>query len=112
MASILSRFGKISEDMVMSWMRNLEEDNVKKFNPTTCIIVVDFGGEVVVGHVEGDLCFMGYIGCESLVGCGYGGGGGRIHDDSSSNEDSVEDSSLIEEKGFNSKPYLVGLMKQ
>ncbi|GJW85043.1 ribonuclease H-like domain-containing protein [Tanacetum coccineum] len=46
------------------------------------------------------------------LGCGYGGGGGRIHDDSSYNEDSVEDSSLIEEKGFNSKPYLVGLMKQ
>ncbi|GJV77969.1 hypothetical protein Tco_1509553 [Tanacetum coccineum] len=62
-------------------------------------------------HVEGDLSFMGYIGCESLVGCCYGGGG-RIHDDSSCNEDLVEDSSLIEEKGFNSKPYLVGLMKQ
>nr|GEV84105.1 retrovirus-related Pol polyprotein from transposon TNT 1-94 [Tanacetum cinerariifolium] len=45
-------------------------------------------------------------------GCSCGGGGGRIHDDSFHNEDSVEDSSLIEVKGFNSKPYLVGLMKQ
>nr|GFB34006.1 hypothetical protein [Tanacetum cinerariifolium] len=44
--------------------------------------------------------------------CGYGSDGGRIHDDSFCNEDSVEDSSLIEVKGFNSKPYLVGLMKQ
>ncbi|GJT24624.1 transposon ty3-I gag-pol polyprotein [Tanacetum coccineum] len=44
--------------------------------------------------------------------CGYGGGGGRIHDDSFLNEDSVEYSSLIEVKGFNSKPYLVGLMKK
>ncbi|GKA88963.1 hypothetical protein Tco_0810775 [Tanacetum coccineum] len=45
----------------------------------------------------------------SLVSCGYGGGGGRIDDDSSCNEDSVEDSSLIEVKRFNSKPYVVGV---
>nr|GEX45915.1 hypothetical protein [Tanacetum cinerariifolium] len=42
---------------------------------------------------------------------GCGGGGGRIHDDSFDNDNSVEDSILIEVKGFNSKPYLVGLMK-
>ncbi|GKB00180.1 hypothetical protein Tco_0828173 [Tanacetum coccineum] len=29
--------------------RELEEDNVKKCNPTTCIIMVGFGGEVVIG---------------------------------------------------------------
>ncbi|GJQ89538.1 hypothetical protein Tco_0000677 [Tanacetum coccineum] len=46
-----------------------------------------------------------------MVGCGYGGSGGRIHDDSSCNEDLVEDSSLIEVKRFNSKPYLVGWME-
>nr|GEU95802.1 hypothetical protein [Tanacetum cinerariifolium] len=51
-----------------------------------------------------------HMGC----GCGGGSGGGgeRIHDDSFHNEDSVKESSLIEVKGFNSKPYLVGLMKQ
>nr|GEU53640.1 hypothetical protein [Tanacetum cinerariifolium] len=38
----------------------------------------------------------------TVLGCGYGGGGGRIHDDSFCNEDSVEDLSLIEVKGFNS----------
>nr|GEU29306.1 BTB/POZ domain-containing protein NPY2 [Tanacetum cinerariifolium] len=32
-------------------------------------------------YVEGDLTFMGCIDYESLVGCGYGGGGGKIHDD-------------------------------
>ncbi|GJV45447.1 aldehyde dehydrogenase family 7 member B4 [Tanacetum coccineum] len=47
-----------------------------------------------------------------LVGCGYGGGSGKIYDDSSFKKDSVDDSILIEVKRFNSKPYLVRLMKQ
>nr|GEX06217.1 hypothetical protein [Tanacetum cinerariifolium] len=44
--------------------------------------------------------------------CGYGGAERRIHDDSFCNEDLVKDLRLIEVKGFNSKPYLVGLIKQ
>ena len=51
---------------------------------------------------------MGCIGCELQESCGYIGGSVKICDDSSCNEDSVEDASLIEVKGFNSKPYLVG----
>ncbi|GJZ71111.1 putative ribonuclease H-like domain-containing protein, partial [Tanacetum coccineum] len=50
---------------------------------------------------------MGCIGCELLVGCGYGGGSGKIRDDSSCRKDSVDDSKLIEVKRLFTKPYLV-----
>ncbi|GJV33671.1 hypothetical protein Tco_1394071 [Tanacetum coccineum] len=50
-------------------------------------------------NVHGRGCVEYEVPGELLVGCGYGGfcgyggGGGRIHDDSFCNEDSVEDSS-------------------
>ncbi|GJW84224.1 hypothetical protein Tco_0157369 [Tanacetum coccineum] len=83
----------VNSGPLLEFHRTLTNGIQLRFNRLTspCIIVVGFGGEVVIG-------------------CVYGGGGGRIHDDSSCNEDFMENSSLIEVKRFNSKPYLIGLM--
>ncbi|GJX35420.1 hypothetical protein Tco_0246977 [Tanacetum coccineum] len=56
-------------------------------------------------YVEGGSTSIGCSGIESLVGCGYGGGGGKFHGDSSYKNDSVNDSRLIEVKRFFTKPY-------